>query len=64
MKVYVRISTLSMCSLQVQQFLLPLLKSSVQIQIQKCSLDRNVTSATYKLVFSNVLRTYKTTKLQ
>ena len=29
MKVYVRISTLSMCSLQVQQFLLPLLKSSV-----------------------------------
>ena len=29
MKVYVRISTLSMCSLQVQQFLLPLLKFSV-----------------------------------
>ena len=29
MKVYVRIPTLSMCSLQVQQFLLPLLKSSV-----------------------------------
>ena len=35
----------------------------IQIQIQKCSFDRNVTSATYKLVFSNVLRTYKTTKL-
>ena len=31
----------------------------IQIQIQKCSLDRNVTSATYKLVFSNVLHTYK-----
>ena len=29
MKVYVRIPTLSTCSLQVQQFLLPLLKSSV-----------------------------------
>ena len=29
MKVYVRIPTLSMCSLQVQQFLLVLLKSSV-----------------------------------
>ena len=31
-----------------------------QIQIQKCSLDRNVTSAIYKLVFNNVLHTYKT----
>ena len=30
----------------------------VQIQIQKCSLDRNVTSATYKLVFSDVLHVY------
>ena len=29
MKVYVRIPRLSTCSLQVQQFLLPLLKSSV-----------------------------------
>ena len=29
-------------------------------QIQKCSLERNVTSAIYKLLFSNVLHTYKT----
>ena len=28
------------------------------------SIDRNVTSATYKLVFSNILRTYKATRLQ
>ena len=34
-----------------------------QIQIQKYSLDRNVTSAVYKLVFSDDLHTYKTTKL-
>ena len=33
------------------------------VQVQKCSLDRNVTSATYKLVFSNILQTYKNNKV-
>ena len=33
------------------------------VQVQKCSLDRNVASATYKVVFSNVPHTYKNNKV-